>query len=95
MPTRTVPREAPTTPEVCPFLVPVVAGRLRLTTRSVYCRRPDGRLGLPGRSTVDYVCATHAHLLCPGYLAGCAHQETARGSRDWPLPGDPPGARRG
>jgi hypothetical protein len=95
MPTRTVPREAPTTSEVCPFLVPVVAGRLWLTPRSVYCRRRDGRLGLPERAAGDYVCATHAHLLCPGYLAGYAHQETARGSRDWPLLGDPPGARRG
>ena len=92
MPSQTVPREAPTTPEVCPFLAPIVADRLWLTPRSVYCRRPDGRVRLPGRETVDCVCVTHAHLLCPAYLAGCAHQELARRRRDWPLPWDVPGA---
>jgi hypothetical protein len=94
MPTLTVPREAPTTPAVCPFLAPVVADGLWVTPRSAYCRRPDGRVRLPGRGTVDCVCATHAHLLCPAYLAGCAHQELARRPRDW-LPWDTPDAERG
>jgi len=92
MSTPTLPREAPTTPEACPFLVHVVADRLWLTPRSVYCRRPDGRIRLPGWETIDCVCATHAHLLCPGYLAGWAHQELMRRPRDWPLSSDTPGA---
>ena len=92
MPTQTVSREASMTPTVCPYLVHVMADRLWMTPRSVYCRRPDGRIRLPGRETVDCICATHAHLLCPGYLAGWVDEELARQPRDWPLVPGTPGA---
>jgi len=75
MPTLTVPREAPATPAVCPFLASVVADRLWPMPRRAYCRRPNGRVRLPGREMADCVCATHAHLLCPAYLAGRAASE--------------------
>ena len=83
-PPQPVSPEAPTTPAICPYLFHVVADRLWTTPRSVYCRRPDGRTRLPGRATVDTVCATHAHLLCPGYLAGWADEQLARQPRGSP-----------
>lgn len=57
-------------PEECPFLVPVTADRLWLHPVSVYCRRPEGRPRVPAPTSLACVCMTHAHLVCPGYLAG-------------------------
>jgi hypothetical protein len=60
-----------TTPaEACPRLVPVMADRLWLYPTAVYCRRADGRVRVPGASTLDCVCLTAAHFVCPGYLEG-------------------------
>jgi hypothetical protein len=54
--------------EECPFLVAVVADRLWRDPTSAYCRRPDGRVRVPARSTMACICMTQAHLVCPGYL---------------------------
>jgi len=88
--TQPVSPAAPRTPAVCPYLVRVVTDRLWTTPCSVYCHRPDGLTRLAGRQTVDAVCATHAHLLCPGYLADWADQQLARRPLDGPrAPGTP------
>jgi len=89
MPIQPASSAAPRTPAVCPYLIHGVTGRLWTTPRDVYCRRPDGPIRLAGRQTLDGVCATHAHRLCPGYLAGWADQ-LARRPLDGPrAPGTP------
>ena len=63
--------------EECPFLVPVMADRLWLNPLGAYCRRPDGRIRVPARSTLTCICTTPAYLLCPGYLR---HRGPAEGT---------------
>jgi hypothetical protein len=73
----TMDAETATRPaERCPFLVPVMADRLWLRPTSAYCRRPGGRMRVPGASTIDCICETKAYLLCAGYLE--ASGRTAR-----------------
>lgn len=52
---------------MCPYLVPVVADRLWMYPQSVYCRRPDGGVRVPGRATLVSVCTTDAFCACAGY----------------------------
>lgn len=54
----------------CPFLMPVMADRLRLYPVGAYCRPPGRRVRVPAAATVTCICATAAHLICPAYLAG-------------------------
>ena len=61
-------RSAARGPQECPFLVPVMADHLWLSPLGAYCRRPDGRVRVPARSTLTCICTTPAYLLCPGYL---------------------------
>jgi hypothetical protein len=64
---RTAPR--PAGPAACPFLAPVIADRLWLRPVGAYCRRPDGRVRVPGEGTLARVCGTLGHLGCSGYQA--------------------------
>lgn len=59
------PREA----EECPFLVPVTADWIWQRPVGAYCRRPGRRVHVPAQATLTSLCATAAHLACPGYLA--------------------------
>lgn len=54
---------------VCPFLVPVTVDWLWLSPVAGYCRQGGGRVRVPARQTVARVCATPAHVACPGYRA--------------------------
>ncbi len=74
---------------LCPFLIPVVADRLWLQLRGGYCRRPDGRVRAPARTTILQVCTTPRHLGCAGYRAAMAASTDA----DW-MRGGPASASR-
>lgn len=65
--------------KVCPFLVPVVADRLRVYPVTAHCRTPDGRVRVPIGVAATCICMTPAHLLCPGYLASVG--QPPRGKR--------------
>lgn len=67
---------AATKTAACPFLVPVMADRIWLSPTSAYCRRPEGRVRVPARCTVDCICLTAAHLVCDGYVQ---HRASERG----------------
>jgi hypothetical protein len=54
----------------CPFLLPAIADRPWRDPTRLYCRRADGRVRVPAQTTVACICATAAHLVCPGFLAG-------------------------
>jgi hypothetical protein len=51
----------------CPFLMPVTADVLWMYPTPGYCRRPDGPVRVPARETLVRVCATPAHVGCPGF----------------------------
>jgi hypothetical protein len=67
-------------PRACPFLAPVVADRLWILPVGAYCRRPDGRVRLPGEATLARLCSTDAHRGCAGYRVGVGMTRDA-GSR--------------
>ncbi len=56
----------------CPFLVPVVADRLWVVPLGVYCRRPEGSIRVPARTTIATVCLTSSHHGCDGFRAAGA-----------------------
>jgi hypothetical protein len=65
----------------CPYLFSVMADRLWLAPRGMYCRRPDGPVRIPASTTVACMCMTAAHLVCPGYLASTGRVADTPGSR--------------
>jgi len=68
----------------CPFLVPVMADRLWIHPVSAYCRRPNGRVKVPGRETIVSLCTTAAHERCPGFLAAMHEAGFTRGGEREP-----------
>jgi hypothetical protein len=63
---------------MCPYLVPVVADRMFVYPQSVYCRRPDAGVRVPGRSTLLSVCMTAAFCECAGYRDSAATERISR-----------------
>ncbi len=57
-------------PEVsnCPFLIPKVSRRGAVFSVPVYCRLPNGRVRVPTRDQLMFLCTAGQHHDCPGYL---------------------------
>jgi hypothetical protein len=53
--------------DVCPLLTAVLNDRLWVMPTSVYCRRPDGRVRMPGRTTLIRLCTAPSFRRCPDY----------------------------
>ena len=51
----------------CPFLVPEVSDPLGPLSLPVYCRLPNGRVRIPTRDQLAYLCSAGHHQNCPGY----------------------------
>lgn len=51
----------------CPFLTPKASGRAVFSV-SVYCRLPNGRVRVPTRDQLVFLCSAGQHHDCPGYL---------------------------
>lgn len=69
----------------CPYLFPVMADRLWLEPRGAYCRRPGSPVRAPAPTTLACICATAAHLVCPGYLAARPRDPGAAGTAPAPF----------
>ncbi len=51
----------------CPFLTPKVSGRPPVFSIPVYCRQPNGRVRVPPRDQLMFLCTAGHHHDCPGY----------------------------
>jgi hypothetical protein len=65
------------TESTCPFLTPKASGPPPAFSISVYCRRPNGRVRVPPRDQLMFLCTAGHHHACPGYL-----RWSARGGSD-------------
>jgi hypothetical protein len=63
--TREQPMEEPALD--CPLLRPVAADYLWMYPTGVYCRHPSGRIRVPSRDTVAWVCTDGHYFNCPNY----------------------------
>ena len=53
--------------ENCPFLVPKLDGPPEKFSVPVYCRLPNGRVRVPARDQLVFLCTAGQHHDCPGY----------------------------
>lgn len=67
----------------CPFLMPGVSGSRGRYPIPVYCRLPNGRVRVPSREQLVYLCSAGQHHDCPGYRRWTSREPTAAG---WPDP---------
>ena len=51
----------------CPFLIPRVSGRKAVFSVPVYCRLPNGRVRIPTRDQLVFLCTAGQHHDCEGY----------------------------
>jgi len=51
----------------CPLLSPRVSGKPETFSISFYCRQPNGRVRVPPRDQVMFLCTAGHHHDCPGY----------------------------
>ena len=51
----------------CPFLTPKVSLRPAVLSIPVYCRLPNGRVRVPPRDQLMFLCTVGQHYDCPGY----------------------------
>ena len=66
----------------CPFLTPKVERRRGRFPVPVYCRMPNGRVRVPTREQLAFLCTAGQHHDCPGYLRWKPeHRATSRGRR--------------
>jgi hypothetical protein len=68
-------------PDVCPYLVDVVADRLWMYPVGVYCHCRD-RVRVPARATLVETCTTTAYRACPGFLTAAARGEEGGAARE-------------
>lgn len=53
---------------ICPFLTPRVSeGTPVIFSIPVYCRQPNGRVRVPLRDQLMFLCTAGHHQDCPGY----------------------------